>query len=250
MDPRLAFAIETARAAGQSTLSLFGTRLAVDRKADNSPVTQADLNAEEIIRQRIEAQFPGEPVLGEEQGLTGHGDDRWVVDPIDGTKSFVAGVPLYATLLSFERAGEPEIAVCYLPALDDVYWAKRGEGAWRNGKPCRVADLANLSEATVCSGSYRSMRDHGRLPGWENLAGEAAVSRGWSDAYGHMLVARGNSHAMIDPVVSRWDISAPSLIVREAGGVWMNFDGSEDLRTEGISCSPGLRTAILEAFGA
>jgi len=248
MTARLAFAIETAFVAGRSTLALFQTSPEVREKADSSPVTLADEQSERIIRERIAAGYPNETVLGEEQGLDGASASRWVIDPIDGTKSFVAGVPLYATLLSYEVDGDPTIAVCYFPALDDMIWAEKGTGAYWNGRRCQVAPCEAMEDAVLCSGSYRSLVAMNRFEGWRALAEQAKVTRGWSDAYGHALVATGRAHAMIDPVVSRWDVSSPSLIVREAGGNWMDFDGGSALADEAVSCAPGLRDTILGAF--
>ncbi len=248
MTRRLEFAIETAFVAGRSTLAHFQTGVAVESKQDATPVTIADQNAERIVRELVQKAFPGETVLGEEEGLVGVSANRWVVDPIDGTKSFIAGVPLFATLLSYEEAGEPVVAACYFPALDEMVYAECGGGAFWNGRACRVSSCSQLEDAVLCSGSYQSLVKFGRFEGWRGLADRSRVTRGWSDAYGHMLVATGRADVMVDPVVSRWDISAPSLIVREAGGCWMDFAGGSALVDEGISCAPALREDILRVF--
>src|ERR1051326_7822933 len=120
MSPRLAFAIDIAMLAGRSTLAHFQTGVAVDIKGDSSPVPVSDRNAERMIREEIGRRDPNDSILGEEEGASGSGEDRWVVDPIDGTKSFVCGVPIYATLVAYEEAGEPILGVCYFPALDDM----------------------------------------------------------------------------------------------------------------------------------
>src|SRR5687767_8070698 len=157
MSPRLAFAIEAAIRAGRSTLAHFQVATQVDLKADESPITVADRNAERIIRQAISEEFPGEGILGEEEGEAGSQGSRWVVDPIDGTKSFISGVPLYATLIAFERAGEPEIGVCYFPALNELVYAEKGHGTFWNGQPCRVSPKAGLDKTVVATGSTNSM---------------------------------------------------------------------------------------------
>ncbi len=249
MTPRLAFAIETARSAGGSTLSLFGAGAKYEMKADDSPVTQADLEAERIVRSEIERRYPGEPVLGEEMG----GEDtanRWTVDPIDGTKSFIAGVPAYATLLSYEEGGEPVVGVCYFPALDEIVYAAKGEGAFWNGEPCQVSGETELGRSILCAGSHWTMAKTGRMAGFLSLAERALGTRGWGDAYGHALVATGRVEAMVDPIVNRWDVSAMSVIVREAGGSFTDFSGGEALALEAISCAPGVKEAVLEAFRA
>ena len=248
MSPRLAFAIESAYQAGRSTLAYFQTELEVESKADDSPVTIADREAERIIRQRIAEKYPGESILGEEEGGPANESEQWVIDPIDGTKSFIAGVPLFATLLSWEVGGQAAVAACYLPALDEMFYAEEGGGAFLNGRPIRVSDCPRLSEALICSGNYHSMVRANRLHGFQNLADKSKSTRGWCDAYGHMLVAAGRADAMIDPLVSHWDVSSPSLIVREAGGVWMDFTGNSQLASEAISCAPSLREDILQEF--
>ncbi len=242
------FALDAAFQAGRSTLALFQTGPKVDTKVDRSPVTQADLDAETILRTAIEAAFPGEAILGEEQGLSGEGSSRWIIDPIDGTKSFIAGVPLYATLLSFEIDEIPQLGVCYFPALDEMLYAERGTGAFFNGRPCFVSAEQSLSHSVICIGSLCSLDRHGKLAGALRLSGQALATRSWSDAYGHALVATGRAAAMIDPVVSRWDLSAMSIIVEEAGGVFSDFSGRKGIFEEAVSASAALHATILEAF--
>ena len=249
MTPRLAFAIETARAAGWGTVALFNRGASYELKDDLTPITQADIDAETLIRTEIAKQYPGEEVIGEEQGGS-QAPDRWVIDPIDGTKSFVAGIPTYATLISYEQDGEPVLGVCYFPALDEVVYAEKGGGCYRNGRPCKVTGKHHIENSILCCGSHYTMQQAGRMQGFLNLAERAFATRGMTDAYGHALVATGRTDAMIDPVVLHWDISAMSIIVREAGGSFTDFKGNEALAGEAISCTPGIRDAILEAFQA
>ena len=247
MSPRLAFALEAAYKAGRSTLAHFNTGVLVEDKPDQSPVTVADREAERLIRADIANAYPRESILGEEEG----GDcsaDRWVIDPIDGTKSFVCGVPLYATLLSYEQDGEPVLGVAYLPALDEMVYAERGQGAFWNGRPCKVSTLNSLEGSYISSGSPGSMIEQGRWPGFERLVKKARAARTWSDAYGHLLVATGRVAGMIDPIVNPWDISAVSLIVREAGGRFTDFSGGEKLSDEAISSNGLLHNEILRMF--
>ncbi len=252
MSPRLAFALDAAHRAGRSTLALFETGAPVDLKGDATPVTEADRRAETLIRTAIEASYPGESVLGEEEGLTGAGDDRWVVDPIDGTKAFVCGVPTYATLLAYEVDARPVLGVCYLPALDVMVHAEIGGGAYWNGRPIRASDLADLKTATLACGGHSNMIAADRWRGFETLIARAMTTRTWQDAYGHALVASGRIAAMIDPVVSRWDISAMIPILKESGALATDFDGGDPLdRTEGlemVSAAPGVQREVLAAF--
>lgn len=248
MSPRLRFALETAREAGLATLRWFQAGDGFEWKPDHSPVTEADREAERIVRSRIAAEYPGEAVLGEEEGQTGMELTRWVVDPIDGTKSFVSGVPLFATLLSFEDEGRPVVGVAYFPALDEAVWAEEGGGCHWNGRPCRVRDEADLARAVVACGGHRHMAERGRADGLLDLAARCLATRTWGDAYGHALVATGRIDAMLDPVVQRWDVSAMAVIVREAGGRFTDFAGRDGVWDEAVSATPALHPTVIEAF--
>ncbi len=247
MSPRLEFALDAAFRAGRSTLAHFQTQIEVESKKDNSPVTVADKGAERMIRELIEKKYPGENILGEEEGGEDT-PDRWIIDPIDGTKSFISGVPLYATLLSYERDGEPILGVCYFPALDEMHYAEVGQGAVWNGRPSHVSVRPQVKGALMACGSHVSMTKYGRIKGFSKLSEKTLATRTWGDAYGHMLVASGRVEAMIDPVVNRWDISAVSLIVREAGGKFTDFKGQDALANEAISSNGIVHAEILEAF--
>ena len=253
MTSRLAFAIETAWSAGRSTLSLFqsagiSSGAGVELKGDSSPLTAADRGAERLMREAIERAYPGEAILGEEEGETAGVGGRWVMDPIDGTKSFVAGVPLYGTLLAYEEDGEPVLGVCVFPALNEIVYAELGGGCFWNGRPCRAGEMTDLAKSVVVSGSVASLEKYGRMAGMHRLASQAMAHRTWGDAYGHALVATGRAAAMIDPIVERWDISAMAVIVREAGGAFTDFSGGEALVREAVSAAPGVAAQVLEAF--
>jgi len=242
---RLEFAIRVATQAGKFTLGHFQTGTHVERKSDGSPVTLADRGAERMIREAIEAEFPGDAILGEEEGATGSGPRRWVIDPIDGTKSFISGVPLYGTLLSYEEDGEPTLGVIYFPALNELHYAEQGKGAYWNGHRSRVSASTDLRDAVVCVGSHKSLKTYGRAEGFQKIADQVLATRTWCDAYGHMLVATGRVDAMIDPIVAYHDVSAVKLIVQEAGGSFSNLAGTPEWREEALSCTPGLRNEIL-----
>lgn len=250
MTPRLAFALDAAHRAGRRTLAYFQTGAQIAYKEDGSPLTQADSEAERLIRDLIAQEYRREAILGEEEGGQLEGGTGWVIDPIDGTKSFVCGVPLYATLLSYEESGEPLVAACYLPALDEIVFAEKGEGAFWNGRPCRVSKVRSMDEATLSCGSHASMENRGRARGLAQLAEVCRATRTWTDAYGHALVATGRIEAMIDPVVRPWDISAMRLIVEEAGGLCTDFRGGQPPHSEAISSNGLLHFPLIEAFAS
>ncbi len=227
MSPRLAFAIDAAYRAGKGTLAHFRTGTAVEIKSDATPVTVADKAAERQIREDIARAFPHDNILGEEEGGDMTVADRWVIDPIDGTKSFVAGAPLYGTLLSYEVDQVPILGVCYLPGLDELLYAERGGGAFLNGRPIRVSQKDTLDNSIVCIGSHRGLMDTGRWDGVTKIIDRAMAVRTWGDAFGYSLVASGRVDAMMDPAVSRWDLSAFHVIIPEAGGKFTDFDGSD-----------------------
>lgn len=248
MSPRLAFALETAQVAGDSTLKLFRDPESFSLKTNLTPVTEADVNAEQIVRKRINEAYPTELILGEEEGGDVNSLDRWIVDPIDGTKSFVCGVPLYATLLSYEVDREPIVGVAYFPALGHMVYAEKGSGTFCDGSRVQVSSNNELQRAVVCCGGHASMEKRGLGQGLLDLSMKVMSTRTWCDAYGHFLVATGRVDAMVDPIVSRWDISALALIVREAGGKFTDVHGQEDLTDNAISSTPQMLGSILGAF--
>lgn len=241
----LDFATDAAFRAGRHALSYFQTGVEAVRKADLSPVTIADRNGEELLRRLIRERFPGHAVVGEEMGASGDSSHRWILDPIDGTRSFVRGVPLFGVLVAFEIEAEPVVGVCYLPALDEMVAAGRGEGAWWNGRRARVSTISSLEEALVSVTEPASLSD--MHPGfWERLKKRAGAIRGYSDCYGHVLVATGRAEIMLDPVMNLWDNAALLPIVEEAGGSFTDWsgrraiDGGSAISTNGL-----LRDAVL-----
>ncbi|MXY88055.1 MAG: histidinol-phosphatase, partial [Dehalococcoidia bacterium] len=211
MDPELeeltGVALRAAEVAGEIVMPLYDQRLTVELKADGTPVTEADRRAEAAMRELFARETPGFGVLGEEQGESpGDGRHRWVVDPIDGTKSFIHHVPLFGTLVALERDGEPVVGVVACPAVGETAWASRGGGAFLNGEPTRVSDTPSLGEATVLTTSSASLLQ--RSPeGFARLAREAKLLRSWGDCYGYLAVIAGRAEAMIDPRVNPWDIA-------------------------------------------
>lgn len=246
----LDFATDAAFRAGRLALSYFQTELAVESKADGSPVTAADRRGEEVLRRLIEERFPGHAVVGEELGgAEKDSRHRWIVDPIDGTRSFVHGVPLFGVLLALEIDGEPTVGVCYLPALEEMVAAARGEGCRWNGRLAHVSRVDSLAEALVSLTEPGSL-DGEHRPFWERLKKTAAAIRGYSDCYGHVLVATGRCEVMLDPVMNLWDCAALLPILEESGGSFTDWtgrrtiDGGSAISTNGTLLRPLL--ALME----
>jgi histidinol-phosphatase len=195
------------------------------KKADGTWVTEADWAVEAQIRLRIARTYPDHNVLGEEEGLTrsGGGDPvegapTWVIDPIDGTNNYIAGIPIWATLVGLEVDGKAVLGVAHAPALDETYDAAAGAGARMNGEPIEVAPVQSLAEATVLYASLSSFVEKGLDGAFEDLAANSYRTRGFGDFWGHMLVARGAAHVMIEPELRTWDFRPLETIVSEAGG--------------------------------
>jgi myo-inositol-1(or 4)-monophosphatase len=238
----LDFAVDAAYEAGRSTLGHFQTAIDVETKADATPVTIADRGAEKLLRARIERRFPDHAIVGEEYGATGPAGAscRWILDPVDGTQSFVHGVPLYATLVGVEVDGEAAVGVAYFPGLDEMVHAARGLGARWNGRPCRVSSAARLADATFCYTSVEGFQRSGRDPALRRLLAATRTHRGWGDAYAHALVATGRVELAVEPVMNLWD-NAPLLpILAEAGGRFTDWtgkvriDGGDAVSTNGL----------------
>ncbi len=219
----LAEAVALARAAGRSTLRWFRAGdLAVDAKDDGTPVTAADRDAERLVRRELRARHPDDAVLGEEEvDRPGTSGRCWIVDPVDGTKAFTHGVPLYSTLLALEDEHGPAIGVIDLPALGETVWAGRGLGCYCNGEAVTVADRRDLDGAYVMTSALH----HWPVGALDRLHGLGAAVRTWGDGYGYALVATGRAEAMVDPIAARWDLAAMPVILAEAGGRFTDLGG-------------------------
>jgi histidinol-phosphatase len=242
LDELLAFAHEIAWQAGKITRRYFQAGVAIDRKADESPVTVADREAESYLRAAISARYPNHALLGEEEGATGSSDAawRWIIDPIDGTKSFIRGVPLYGVMLGLEHTGEPVLGVVNIPVLDEIVYAARGLGCWWNGRPCRVSSVTTLSEGLLLATRANRYDRYGKGEAFARLVAAAGEFRTWGDCYGYLLVATGRAEAMLDPVMNIWDAAALLPILQEAGGTFTDWRGvptiagEEGLGTNGL----------------
>jgi histidinol-phosphatase len=221
----LRFAHELADAADAVTLAHFRSLdLRVDTKPDLTPVSEADRAAEDAVRSVIAASGRGEGVLGEETGQAGADDGgtaRWIVDPIDGTRSYVRGLPVWATLLALERDGVVDVGLVSAPALGRRWWAVRGDGAWTDGSRCRVSDVGRFEDAVVSTTSPRDMP-----AGWYALTRRAWADRGFSDFWQYCLVAEGSIDVAAEEALQLWDYAAVELIVSEAGGRCTTFTGT------------------------
>lgn len=244
----LASAEDLAREAGKVVLRYFGGVVAAERKADGTPVTAADREAEALLRERIHARYPDHGILGEEFGEHAPGAAiRWILDPIDGTRSFMRGVPLFGVLIGIEVRDTPAVGVAHFPALGETVSAGTGLGARWNGRPARVSGVEELNAALVLTTDVERLRFSPWRHGWLRLAGGAAFARTWGDCYGHVLVATGRAEIMVDPILSPWDAAPLLTILTEAGGRFTDLDGTATIHGgSGISTNRLLHEAALE----
>lgn len=218
---------ELARRTGSVALRHFRSALTVEAKVDGSPVTIADRSAEETARQWIMQRFPADGILGEEFGAHQPTAKRqWLLDPIDGTKTFIRGVPLWGTLIAVCEGEKVLAGAAFYPAVDEIIAAAEGLGAWWNGVRAQVSAIAGLEAATVLTSDERFGRGGERAEGWRRLADVAAMSRTWGDCYGYLLVATGRAEVMVDAMVAAWDAAPFAPIIAEAGGVFTDWRGA------------------------
>ena len=221
-------AAEVARLAGDVALSYFGKSPKVEQKPDGSPVTIADRSAEDAAREWIERRFPSDGIMGEEGAQTRpNAARRWYIDPIDGTKSFIHGVPLWGTLIAIAEGDAVVAGAAYFPALGETITAAVAAGAWWNGARCSVSNVSSVADALVLTTGVRFAAAPHRRAAWERLADSAALARTWGDCYGYLLVATGRAEVMVDGIMSDWDSAAFLPIITEAGGVFTDWTGRE-----------------------
>jgi histidinol phosphatase-like enzyme (inositol monophosphatase family) len=246
----LAFAVEAAQLAGAYTLGFYNAGTPHEMKADNTPVTAADKGAEERLRARIERAYPDHGILGEELGeKPGRAPGRWILDPIDGTFSFICGVPLYCNLVGFEWQGEMVAGVIHMPALGETVWAARGLGCWWNGRRARVSSVRDPAQARLLSAGTKLLATAGRLPAYERLRAQCYADRGWCDGYAYALVATGRAEIVLDPQMSIWDCAAVMPCVREAGGTFTDWRGNAThTAPEAVATNGHLFDAVMQAI--
>ncbi|MEK6703562.1 MAG: histidinol-phosphatase [Planctomycetota bacterium] len=231
-EDRLQLAVSIAREAGDLTLKYFrAANLQVDSKRDGTPVTIADRDAEKLLRAKVGQRFPADALLGEEFGDSpGTSGYQWIFDPVDGTKSFVCGVPLYGTIVAVMKDDQPVIGVINMPALNELVYASVGGGAWLSvaGAPpvsAKVSTVGDLSDAVTVFTAPEVWRQAARWPEFERLCNASRLSRGWSDCYGCVLLATGRADVWAEPSISLWDVAAAVPIIEEAGGRYTDFAG-------------------------
>ncbi|GAA2452053.1 MULTISPECIES: histidinol-phosphatase [Streptomyces] len=247
-DLRLAHVL--ADAADAATMERFrALDLKVETKPDMTPVTEADRAAEELIRGHLQRARPRDAILGEEYGVEGTGPRRWVIDPIDGTKNYVRGVPVWATLIALMEAGpggyQPVVGVVSAPALNRRWWAAKGAGAYSgrslsSATPLRVSKVAELSDASFAYSSLGGWEEQGRMEGFLDLTRACWRTRGYGDFWSYMMVAEGSVDICAEPELSLWDMAAPAIVVQEAGGVYTGLDGKPGPHSGNAAASNGL----------
>lgn len=241
--------------AGKSTLQFFcQDNFEVIKKDDGSPLTKADQTAEKLMRERIEAAFPNDGIVGEEFGIKeGTESVRWILDPIDGTKSFISGVPLYGTMVGIEIDGKANIGVCYFPGLEEGIFARIGSGCFHfkgeldNAKPTRVSEKRSLADGVLVTSDSATFDERDAAGLWKKLESSVYFCRSWGDAYGYMLVATGRVEVMIDPILSIWDAAAVMPIIEEAGGRFTDWKGEPGIEAgEAIGSNGHVHNEVIQ----
>lgn len=239
----LVFALDVCHRAGLLSMEHFDRNIEVEEKSDGSPVTVADKKCERLIRQSIEAKFPDDAILGEEEG----GDDaplakgrRWIIDPIDGTYNFARAVPIFSTLLALEKDGEIVLGVVYNPALGEMFWAEKGCGAFRNGKRINVSAISDIKNSQFNFGALSRIQKLGLWNGFSELVGQTIRQRGFGDYLGFAHVFEGKAEAHLEVGVKVWDLAPMKVIVEEAGGQFSDLDGGKSVYTGNCLITNGL----------
>lgn len=253
-EKRLEAMLEVACQAGDQTLTRFRKpTLEVETKSDASPVTAADRDAEMLVREWLSARFPHDTLQGEEFAeQTGTSPYRWIVDPIDGTKSFVCGVPLYSTLLGLEHEGRPIAGAIYIPACGEMIVGATGLGAWygqgRKGGWARasVSSCERLADAVFVTSQVDGFDHRGAGSSYRELEAAARITRTWGDGYGYLMVATGRADVMVDPTCNAWDVAAILPIVQEAGGRFSDWKGEPTVRGgDGVGTNGRIHDEVL-----
>ncbi len=238
--PIITAAIAAAREAGEIALRYYHGGFEITIKPDQTPVTQADREAETAITTSLRRAFPEIGFLGEEFGQQGPTDRRWIIDPIDGTKNFVRHIPMWAVLLALEEQGEVTAGVVLNPVSGDLFWARKGDGAWADGTRLRVSDVATLREAFLLHSSLSLLRPTPYWPGFVRLVDGTARTRGFGDYYGYCVVAAGKAEIYAEADLKPWDVAPMKILIEEAGGRLTDFAGKPDIYTGSVLATNGL----------
>ena len=243
---------EWAVEAGKLTMKYYGGRLKYEDKLDGTPVTVADRGAEKMLRELIGVRFPDHAVLGEEYGESNGGARvRWVLDPVDATRAFMRGVPIFGVLIGIEVAGEPVVGIANFPALGEIVVAGRGHGCRWNGQACRVSETDTVEESLILTTDVERVLKTPQGPGYRRLQQRASFARTWGDCYGHCLVATGRAEIMVDPVMASWDAGPFPTIVTEAGGKFTTMGGDFTMHGKsGVSTNGRLHAEVLRELAA
>lgn len=245
-------AIPIVEDASKIALSYFRQAILIETKENMTPVTVADKKTEETLRRDFMTAFPGFGIIGEEFGEESKDADLvWTIDPIDGTLSFIRGIPLFGTLVGLLYKGEPVGGICVLPALAETYSAAQGSGTYCNGHQLHVAAAHTLESSFISAGDFSWFKRAGHLEVLKQLQQKAHYCRGYTDCFAHTLVVRGAMDAMIDPEVSLWDVAPLASLIEEAGGEYFDFEGNRTIYGKSfVSCSAELKNELLKAITA
>ncbi len=245
------FSVDVAWQAGKIIMRYYGTDISPDLKNDNSPVTVADREAEQLIRDMILKSFPDDGLVGEEFGnIDSKSGFTWLIDPIDGTKSFVQGVPLFGVLLARQGPNGIDVGCVYMPALDEMIWAGRGHGCWWDGRRAKVSDVSKLENSCICFTSPVNFAQNSRKKEWDYLSNASRLVRGWGDCYGHILVATGRAEASFDPIMNPWDCGPLLPILEEANGTFTDWSGKATVYgKDAFSTNGSVFEEVMELIG-
>ncbi len=244
----LEYALKVVKASERITLKYFRSKFKIDYKSDRSPVTIADKSCEKFLIRELSKKFPGHGFYGEEFGDNSAGKDfRWIIDPIDGTRNFTRGIPFWGTLCGLEHQGEMVAGIMALPALKKTYYASKKHGAFCNGKRIKVSKLAELEKSTVVFGGLSYFVGTKYERAFLDIVKSSYHDRGFGDCFGYTFVAEGQAEAMLDPIVSPWDVAAIKPIIEEADGVFTDFEGNPTIYNKtGLAANPYLHERVLK----
>ena len=240
MHEEVTAAIAAAKAAGEIAMRYYRGGFEVTIKPDQTPVTQADREAEQAIKRVLGRAFPNDGFLGEEFGEEGPRDRRWIIDPIDGTKNFVRHIPIWAVLIALEEDGQVTTGVVHNPATGELLWARKGEGAWANGERIHVSTCAAMKDAFLIHSSLNILRAAGFWAGFERLVDATSRQRGFGDYFGYCVVAEGKAEIYAEADLKPWDVAPMKILLEEAGGRLTDFNGKPDIYTGSVLATNGL----------